>query len=138
IQLTVSLALLAVGGLFVRSAVEAAGAGPGFAIERQLVFSVDPSYAAYDEARTRDLYRNMLQRVRPIPGVEHAGLASKVAFGEFKEDGFVAVPDRKAQDVPAGFTIITSGYFETLRLPILRGRAFTPEEDQRASGVTPA
>jgi len=138
IQLTVSLALLAVGGLFVRSAVEAANASPGFALERQLVFSLDASLAAYDEARTRDLYRNALQRVQSIPGVEHASLASKVAFGEFVETGFVAVPDRKTQEVVAGFTIVTSGYFGTLPLPILRGRGFSTEEDVRAIGVPPA
>jgi putative ABC transport system permease protein len=138
IQLTVSLALLAVGGLFVRSALEAVSASPGFALERQLVFSLDPSFGAYDEARTRDLYRNVLQRVRSTPGVEHASLASKVAFGEFVEGGFVSSPDRTAQDVAAGFTIITSGFFETLRLPILRGRRFTPEEDERAVGVPSA
>jgi hypothetical protein len=45
----VSLALLAAGGLFVRSAIEAASASPGFALERLLVFSLDPSLGAYDE-----------------------------------------------------------------------------------------
>src|SRR4030095_6909135 len=111
IQLTASLGLLAVGGLFVRSALEAVKASPGFALERQLVFSLDPSFGAYDEARTRELFRNVLQRVRSVPGVEHASLASKVAFGEFVEGGFVSTPDRTAQDVAAGFTIITSGFF---------------------------
>jgi putative ABC transport system permease protein len=138
IQLTVSLALLAVGGLFVRSALEAVKASPGFALERQLVLSLDPSFGAYDEARTRDLYRNLLQRVRSVPGVEHASLASKVAFGEFVEGGFVSTPDRTAQDVAAGFTIITSGFFETLRIPVLQGRRFTPDEDERAVGVPSA
>jgi predicted permease len=138
LQLTISLALLAVGGLFVRSAVEAAGAGPGFALERQLVFSLDPSLAAYGEARTRDLYRNALLRTSAVPGVEHASLASRVAFGEFLENGFVAVPERNTRDVMAGYTIITSSYFDTLRLPVLRGRAFTPEEDERTVGIASA
>jgi predicted permease len=134
LQLTISLALLAVGGLFVRSAIEAAAAGPGFALERQLVFSLDPSLTAYDEARTRDLYRDMLQRVKAMAGVEQASLASKVAFGEFVESGFVRVPNEDRREILAGYTIITSPYFDTLRLPILRGRAFTPEEDQRTVG----
>jgi predicted permease len=138
IQLTVSLALLAVAGLFVRSAVEAAGATPGFRLDRLLVFSIDPSFGAYNETQTRDLYRHVLQRVQSIPGVEHASFASKVAFGEFVERGLVAVPDRNTQDVPAGFTIITSRYFETVRLPILRGRGFTAQEDDRAIGIPPA
>jgi predicted permease len=138
IQLTISLALLAVGGLFVRSALEAVKASPGFALERQLVFSLDPSFGAYDEARTRDLYRDVLQRVRSIPGVEHASLASKVVFGEFVEGGFVSSPNRTAPDVAAGFTIITSGFFETLGLPVLQGRRFTSDEDERAVGVPSA
>jgi predicted permease len=138
IQLSISMALLAIAGLFVRSAVEAATAGTGFALERQLVFSIDPSFSTYDEARTRDLYRRVFQRLNAIPGVEHTSLASKVAFGEFIEGGFVTTPDRKTPDVAAGFTIITSGFFDTLRLPILRGRAFTPEEDDRAGAITPA
>jgi predicted permease len=138
IQLTVSVALLAVAGLFGRSAVEAASAGPGFALDRLLVFSLDPSLGAYDEARTRDLYRDVLSGVRAIPGVERAGLASKVTFGEFVEAGFVASPERTTHDMVAGFTIVTSEYFETLRLPILRGRGFTADEDERVVGTTPA
>jgi predicted permease len=140
-QLTVSLALLAVGGLFVRGAVEAAGASPGFALDRLLVFSMDPSLGTYNQLQTRDLYRNALRRVQSMPGVEHASLASKVAFGEFVEGGFVASPDRNIQEVAAGFTITTSGYFDTVRLPILRGRGFTPREDledERATGIPPA
>ncbi|HEY7292835.1 MAG TPA: ADOP family duplicated permease [Vicinamibacterales bacterium] len=138
IQLTVSLALLAVSGLFVRSAIEAASASPGFALERELVFSIDPSLGAYDEAHTRALYRDALQRVRVLPGVDHVSLASKVAFGEFEEGGFVGVPDIRARDVTAGFTIVTSDYFATLRLPVLRGRGFTHEEDTRPGGIAAA
>ena len=138
LQLAISLALLAISALFVRSAVEAAGANPGFGLERTLVFSVDPSLTAYDELRTRTLYRNALQRVHAILGVEHVSLASKVAFGEFVESRVVSLPNGEAQQTTAGFTIITSEYFDTVRLPILRGRSFTANEDQRAVGIPPA
>jgi predicted permease len=138
IQLTVSTALLAVAGLFLRGAVEAAAASPGFALDRLFVFSIDPSFSSYDEARTRDLYRRAIQRVGAIPGVDHTSLASKVAFGEFEEGGMVGAPGRKGQDVAAGFTIITSRYFDTIRLPVLRGRAFIPDEDERVGAIIPA
>ncbi|HEY7286405.1 MAG TPA: ABC transporter permease [Vicinamibacterales bacterium] len=138
LQLTISLALLAVGGLFVRSATEAAAANPGFGLDRLLVASIDPSFANYDEPRTRDLYRRMLRGVQSLPGVEHASIASQVAFGEFAEGGYIEAPDRKAPDVTAGFTIITSEYFETLRLPILRGRGFSAEENERTAGSAAA
>lgn len=138
LQLSVSLALLAAGGLFVRSAIEAAGASPGFALERLLVFSLDPSLGAYDEARTRALYGNVLERVRSIPGVDHASLASKVAFGEFVESATVASRDQDPQSVTAGFTIVTLEYFATLRLPILQGRGFAFDEDERTAPTAPA
>jgi predicted permease len=137
VQLMTSLVLLAVGGLFVRSAVEAAAATPGFPLERLLVFSLDPSLGAYDEAQTRALYREALRRATTLPGVEHASLASKVTFGEFEEGGLVNA-DRRTAGVPAGFTIVTSEYFDSVRLPILRGRAFTPAEDEGAGGTPPA
>lgn len=138
-QLTISMALLAVAGLFVRGAAEASAANPGFALDHELVFSIDPSFSTYNEARTRDLYRRALQSVRAMPGVEHTSLASKVAFGEFVEGSIVSTREERSSQMPAGYTIITSEYFDTLRIPILRGRAFTPEEDERtAAPLTPA
>lgn len=138
LQLAVSMALLAVGGLFVRSATEAVGADPGFRLERLLVLSLDPSLGPYDETRTRHLYRTTLERVRTMPGIEAASLASKVAFGEFVESGLVTMGDPPSRETLAGFTIVTSTYFDTLRLPILQGRGFTADEDQRATPIPPA
>ncbi len=92
-QLAVSLALVAVGGLFMRGAIKAAGATPGFALEHQLVIGLDPSLAGYSETRTRDSYRGVLQRVRSLPGVERASLASMVPYGEFNESGRASLPN---------------------------------------------
>ena len=47
-QLALSLALVAAGGLFVRAAINAADADPGFSLEHQLIVSVDPSLAGYE------------------------------------------------------------------------------------------
>jgi hypothetical protein len=112
-QLAVSLALVAVGGLFMRGAIKAAGATPGFTLEHQLVIGLDPSLAGYSETRTRDSYRGVLQRVRSLPGVERASLASMVPYGEFSEGGRASLPNG-AEESEANFTIITSDYFETL------------------------
>jgi predicted permease len=134
-QLAVSVALVAIGGLFMRGAANAASADPGFPLEGQLVLTLDPGLAGYNEARTRALYREVLQRVRSLPGVERAALASLVAFGEIREGRRVRLPDGTA--AAADFTIITSDYFETLRLPILSGRSFAAAEDERITGVPP-
>ncbi len=136
-QLAVSLALVAVGGLFMRGAIKAAGATPGFALEQQLVIGLDPSLAGYSETRTRDSYRGVLQRVRSLPGVERASFASMVPYGEFSEGGRASLPNG-AEESEVNFTIITSDYFETLGLTILRGRGFSAGEDERSTGMAPA
>jgi putative ABC transport system permease protein len=128
-QLAVSLALVATGGLFVRGAIKAGSADPGFALDHQLLFSMDASMAGYDEGRTRALYRRILDRMAGFPGVESAALASIVSFGELSENRYAYVPGVTTGFRPQ-FLIVTSSYFDTLRLPILRGRALTPADDE--------
>ena len=137
-QLAVSLALVAVGGLFMRGAVKAAGATPGFALDRQLVIGLDPSLAGYSETRARDSYRRVLQRVRSLPGVERASLASMVPYGEFNASGRASRPSGREAPETVNFSIITSDYFETLRLPILRGRGFSSDDDERPAAMPAA
>ncbi len=131
-QLAVSLALVAAGGLFVRAAVKAAGADPGFSLNHQLVFGLDPSLAGYSESQGRAVYARVLEAVRAMPGVERASLASTVPFGEMSEGRNVTVPGDPRKFDPE-FDIVSSAYFETLNLPVLRGRTFTEAEDQPSS-----
>ena len=135
-QVAVSLALVAAGGLFVRAAVKAATADPGFALNHQLLITLDPSLAGYDHVQIRALYARVLDRVRSIAGVERASLASTVSFGEFSEGRDVQLPG-KTERRSAEFMIVTSDYFDTLRLPLVRGRAFTAAEDQERDGNAP-
>jgi predicted permease len=133
IQLAVSLALVAAGGLFVRASVEAASADAGFPLEHQLVFNLDPTIAGYNETQTRDLYRRVVDRLRGLAGIEQVGLASTVPFGEMSEGRSVYVPGQTEKRRPE-FDIITASYFETLRLPMIRGRAFTAADDAGSTG----
>ena len=130
VQLAVSLALVAAGGLFARAAVNAAAADVGYPLERQIVIGLDPSLSGYDENRTRAAYATVLERVRAMPGIEHASFASTVAFGDVQMSGRVR-PSPTAADVDASFDVIGADYFETLGLRVLRGRGFTPEEERQ-------
>jgi len=133
VQLAVSLALVAAGGLFVRAAAAAAAADAGFTLERQLVIDLDPSVAGYKEAQTRDVYGRVIDRMRAIAGVEQVSLASTIPFGGMSEGRQVNLPGQKEQRHPE-FDIVTSGYFDTLRLPMIRGRAFTAADDVPSTG----
>jgi predicted permease len=137
-QIALSLMLLSAGGLFARGALKAAAANPGFSYDQQLLIATDPALVQYDEARGRTTYREVLARVRAIPGVTAAGMASAVPFGDFHEGhavervGGAAGPDLP-QHVNATYRIIGADYFRALRLPMVRGREFTQEEETSAT-----
>jgi predicted permease len=141
-QVALSLALLTAAGLFMRGAIKASAADPGFPLEGGIVGALDPALGGYDETRGRSAYRNILQRVRSTPGVEAASLASLIPFGEFNEvplvqkAGTPPAPEGQPEaGVGATLTIVGADYFDALRLPVLRGRSFTPAEEQFASGA---
>jgi predicted permease len=139
-QVALSLALLTAAGLFMRGAARAAVADPGFALQGVIV-NVSPSLAGYDEARSRAAIRAILQRVRSTPGIQTASLASLVPFGDIREGRQVqlagtppAGEGQKPAGVDATFTVIGADYFDTLRLPVMRGRGFTTAEEESAGG----
>jgi predicted permease len=78
------------------------------------------------------VYRDVLARVRAMPGVERVSFASTVPLGGMTEGRTV---HRRPDDagVHAIFVVVGSGYFDTLRMPMLRGREFTPAEDEPGS-----
>ena len=131
-QVALSLTLLTGGGLFVQGALSAAGRDPGFSLEQGLLVEVDPSVVGYDETRGRQLYRTLRQRLAAVPGVEGVGAASLVPFSGISEGRAIEpVRDATTDDAvrhSARYSIITPGYFDAVRLPMLRGRDFTEAE----------
>jgi predicted permease len=130
--------LLAAGGLFARGALKAAAANPGFSYDRQLLVATDPTLVQYDETRGRASYREVLARVRALPGVAAVGMAATVPFGDFHEGhgvervGGAARPDQAAR-TEATYRVIGSDYFRALNLPMVRGREFTEAEEMSAT-----
>jgi predicted permease len=140
-QVALSLALVTAAGLFMRGAVKAGVADPGFPLEG-LLARVSPGLAGYDEAHGRAALRAMLEHVRSTPGVQSASAASIVPFGEFQEGKLVqrggTAPAPEGQREPgasAEYTIVGADYFDALRVPVLRGRAFTRAEEDAAGGT---
>jgi predicted permease len=137
-QIALSLALLTTAGLFTRGAIKAGQADPGYRYGGQVLAEVDSALAGYDETQGRQVYRRLMDRLRGIPGVKSASFSSVVAFGGMTEGKTVqkgGTPpgrgkDGRAVGVSAVSYIVGSDYFATLGLPILRGRDFTPAEEQ--------
>jgi len=138
-QVALSLALLTAGGLFLRGAVAASSADPGFAFERGLLLETDPSLAGYDEVQGRTVYRDLLPRLRALPGVDAVSMASMVPFGSFSESREVVPVGADDQGGrAASFTLVADDYFRALGLSMLRGREFTRAEAEGGSGSATA
>jgi putative ABC transport system permease protein len=129
-QLSLSLMMLAAAGMFVRSAIAAANLAPGFAIDRTIVAELDTSLAGYDEARGRQTYAAVLERLRAVPGIESATLSATVPFGmtSFGRGLRPSNAPAEAKPVSAAYNIVSADYFRTMSIPLLRGRSFTAAE----------
>ena len=138
-QVAVSLVLLVAAGLFVRSVQRAQSIDLGFDPRHVLNLSMDVSQQGFDEARGRAFYREVEARVRQLPGVESVSYAYSVPFGYYNSSENIEAEDHpvpKDQRKPrAGYNTVGPDYFRTLKVPIVRGRAFTPEDDERARPV---
>jgi predicted permease len=136
-QIALSLALIVVAGVFMRAGARAGSSDPGFALEGGLIAEMDAALGGLDAQQARAKYAAMLSRVREVPGVRGASLASIVPFGD--GEGRLVRGDGPAGDsapVFATFTVIGSRYFSTLGLPVTAGRDFTDSEGETtAAGI---
>ena len=144
-QISLSLMLLSAAGLFIRSAVQAARLQPGFRMQGEILAEVDASLAGYKEARGREVYRAVAERLQAVPGVESVSLAATVPFGmvslgktvQRTDDAPASAAGAKgaATEVECRYNVVSSDYFQTLGIPLQRGRVFSSVD---ASGGTHA
>jgi predicted permease len=130
-QIAVSLALLVSSALLARSFVNQRQIDPGF-VPRPMVFStLSPGAVGYDRVRTRDFYRQLLERLAATPGVERAtmvrhlplnGLFGGGATAEVAIPGFDGAPG--AGPLRFRFNVVETGYLETMGIRLVRGREF--------------
>ena len=140
-QLSLSLMMLTAAGLFVESAVRAANVQPGFLLDNEVLAEVDASMIDYDEAHARPLYQAVKDRLRQVPGVQSVAMAATVPFGMIHLGKSITPSEVAAsKEHPAlsvRYNIVSEDYFQTLGIPMLRGRPFTAAEsaEKTKSGV---
>jgi predicted permease len=137
-QCVLSLLLLVVAGLFVRSLRNAAAIDPGFSAERGLLVTTDLGLNGYDSTRARLFQEQLAVRTRALPGVESAALATEMPLALTGTRQGVSVEGympSEAEDMEVSRTIVGPGYFETLGVPIVRGRSFGSQDRPGAPGV---
>ena len=132
-QVTLSLLLLIGAGLFIRSLASLRNLGPGFATEHLMTFNIDPSLLGYDTNKSKAFYQRLTERLSAIPAVQSVGMASLRILANNDWDSSITVEGyrgKRDENIAAYMNEISSGYFETLGVPVLAGRDFTIRDNE--------
>ena len=128
-QVALSVVLLIGAGLFIRALHRSASIDPGFDSHGVELASLDLAQARYTSVTGPPFVRELLERVRQLPGVDTATIASVPPGGFEVRREALAVPGGSSSSAPAFVTVdwnvVEPGYFATLRTPIVAGRDFT-------------
>ena len=132
-EVALSALMLVATGLLLRSFWTLASVSPGFEPEGVLAASLSPGGPAYrDRARVQAFYRDALERLREQPGVTRAAAISWTPLGSGGAATSFTISGREAplpgQEPTADIRVVTPGLFETLRIPLLAGRDFAPDD----------
>jgi len=138
-----ALALVALigAGLFIRSQQNAQRIDPGFESEKLFMMAFDLGALHYTEGQAQQFYRAAAERAAIAPGVQSATIASNFPVG----GGLARTIFPEGKDEASGYRgtlteldSVTPTYFETLRIPVLRGRTFTDTDRKETVPVAVA
>jgi predicted permease len=127
-EIGLSLVVLVGAGLLIRSFMRVQQVEPGFDPRGVISMSLSVGGTGYKGERSTEFFQKLLERVRQLPGVEAAGVASVIplsggiGWGEVTIEGYV--PTTGQESIQADYRIAGAGYFETMRVPLLGGRHF--------------
>jgi len=135
-QVAGSLVLLVAAGLFVRSLQTAQSLDLGYAPDHVLNARMNPQWVGYDRQRTNDFYLELKRRVKAWPEVQSAGLAFSAPLGLIGSGESVYIEGRTVdpgeQAPSVGYNTVDESYFDTMKIAILRGRAFRDSDTETA------
>jgi putative ABC transport system permease protein len=132
-QVALALLLLAGAGLTLKSFRNAQNAPLGFNPEDILVADVLLPKARYDtDEKVAHFNDQLVERIRALPGVEAAALGSNIPFDDNEWDSSFHVtgtpPYSPGEKPEAEVNFVTPDYFRVMRMPLLRGRAFSAND----------
>jgi hypothetical protein len=133
LQITVSLLLVVGAGLFLRSARAASSMALGFDPRGVVALDVDASVGRMDP-ESLPLFRVILERISALSGVDSAAVSTRAPLDSstplvrVNANEAVAAGDQRSPTV--SFQIVSSRFFDVVRMPIVAGRAFTDTDDR--------
>ncbi len=139
-QVAFAFVLLIGAGLLLASFERVLAVDPGFQPAGVLTARVSPPASRYaDDAAIQGFANRLLDRVRALPGVTHAGLTSSIPFGEDFSDSVIFAEGYQmapGESLISPYRVeITPGYIEALGIPLRAGRAFTSSDTSKSALV---
>lgn len=135
VETALAVVLLVGAGLLLKSFLRLQQVDPGFKADRVLALDLALPETTYPWAgpSVQTFYDTLLERVRGLPGVKEAGLALQVPLTGDNMTSFVhdlsrPLPEPGHEDLTA-VRVVTPGYLETLRIPLVRGRLLTDADN---------
>jgi putative ABC transport system permease protein len=137
VEMAVALVALAGAGLFIRSLAAARQVDLGFESSRIVIANLNLASAGFSPAQAQQYFDDAMARVRALPGVEAAGVAQFQALGGGQIRS--AYPEGQAvasgQSVFVTQNVVSPSFFETLRIPLVRGRLLADTDTAQAPFV---
>jgi predicted permease len=138
VQIALSFLLLVCGGLFLRGFRNAQHADPGFRADHVLLSSIDLFPAGYTDKTGIAFQRELLRRLKEIPGVQSATLSDWSPLG-FVDDDDTITPEGYTPQRNESLTMLGMhagpNYLETLRIPLVTGRDINEGDSQASQRV---
>jgi putative ABC transport system permease protein len=139
-QVALALVLLAGTGLLVKSLAKLVSVDPGFKTDHLLTLEYRVPRNKYPSgAMQTQFHSRVVARVAALPGVESAADIRALPFSGNNAARFVSFPDRPPAPVEApwivGYNAVSPEYFSTVRMPLLKGRFFTPGDRAESARV---
>jgi len=135
-EVAFALVLLVAAGLLLRSFSRLQAVPVGLDPQNVLTMELSlPPYKYPEEAKQAAFYRQAIEAVRVLPGVKSAAFIAPLPLGFGGWQSGVHIegepPPKPGQGVLSDFAVVTSDYFKTLGVTILKGRVFTEADDGR-------
>jgi predicted permease len=138
VQVALSLLLLIGASLFVRTLYNLQRVNLGFNEQNLLLFKLQPQQGGYDDERLTKFYQELFSRLDHLPGVRSATFGSVPLIADDNTTNDILLPgetETTAGEHETNRQVARENYFETMEIPLLRGRAFTAQDDQHAPRV---
>jgi putative ABC transport system permease protein len=140
-EIALSLVLLIGAGLMIRSFYRLSRIDPGFNPKNVATFGVTLLRGNYpDDAKVAAFYSELLQRTASIPGIKSAGAITELPMGGNNTSDYFAIEGRpvvpKEERPITECRTVTPHYFESMEIPLLRGRDFSETDTKQTPNVT--